>query len=563
MMGVMQWSCLALVVSITACDSLTSEPPDDESVGSVQVSPAEVTMGVGQSRQLVASVFNTSDEVMTEATVTWSSSNSSIVAVDQTGRVSGASVGSATITAASGDKSGSAAVTVLTSAPPAQGEITLNAGDTHQRILGWEATGWAGQWACAGRFPTTVYDNYKNELFDRTVELGINRVRLEIRAGAERPTDRFPQFMAGSIDEQEWKKDWYDAINDNGSASSVNASGFQFSEMDLTIERVVLPLKQRLEARGERLYINLNFIDFGKQSSFNQLVAPEEYAEFVLATFQHIRSKYGWVPDAVEVILEPDNGAVIYSGRQVGEALVAAGNRLRSAGFSPDFIAPSGKGMQWSLTNFDQMMGVPGARQYVKELAYHRYGGVSASALRSIGERTVQYGIRSGMLEHIGSGYEDLHDDLEIGRNSVWQQYTIAGCDANDPGGRHFLIDAANPSNPRITLASRSHFLRQYFKYVRRGALRIGAASKIAALEPLAFINENGSYVVVVKAAGASSFTVGGLPAGRYGIVYTTGSSQSSPQQSGIEAPDIVLGSSQALSTNIPGRGVITIYGKS
>jgi hypothetical protein len=562
-MGFVQWISLALVAAITACDSVTSEPPSEDGVGSVQVSPAEVTIGVGQARQLAAAVFSTANQLMTGAAVRWSSSNSSVVSVDLNGRITGEAGGTATVTASSGDKSGSAAITVLTGGVAATGDITLNVSDTHQRMLGWEAASWVGQWACAGRFPTTIYEAYKNELFDRAVDFGINRVRLEIRAGVERPTDRFPQFMAGTIDEQEWKKDWYDAVNDNGSATSINAAGFQFSELDLAIDRVVLPLKQRLEARGDRLYINLNFIDFGKQSTFNQLVVPAEYAEFVLAAFQHIQSKYGWVPDAVEVILEPDNGAVIYSGRQVGEALVAAGNRLKAAGFSPDFIAPSGLGMQWSLTNFDQLMGVPGAAQYVKELAYHRYGGVSGSALQAIGQRTIQYGIRSGMLEHIGSGYEDLHDDLEIGRNSVWQQYTIAGCDLNDPGGRHFLIDASNPSNPQIRLASRSHFLRQYFKYIRRGAVRIGATSKIAALEPLAFVHENGKYVVVVKSTGASNFTVGGLPAGRYGIVYTTGPTQASIQQSGVEAPDVVLGAGEALPTSIPARGVITIFGKS
>ncbi len=564
-MSLIRSSCLILaaIFASSACDATTSAQPGDEVVGAVQVTPTDVTVGVGQIQQLSAAVFSTSNRVIANAPVTWSTSNPSIVAVNQSGRVEGLSAGSASVTAASGGKSGTASVTVFASTPPGTGDITLNSGVVHQRILGWESNAWVGQWDCDGRFPTTVYENFKNELFDRAADLGINRLRLPIRSGAERPTDRFPEFIAGTVPYDTWRATWYDAINDNGNAASINATGFHFAELDTAINRVVLPLKQRLEARGERLYVNLNFIDFNKQSSFNQLVVPEEYAEFILATFQHIRSKYGWVPDGVEMILEPDNGVVVYSGSQIGEAIVAVGNRLSAAGFRPDFTAPSGTNMLWSLQAFDQMITVPGVSQYLKELSYHRYNGVSTATLQSIGQRAAQHGIRSAMLEHIGSGYEDLHADLKTGRNSAWQQYSLADCRLQDDGGRLFLIDATNVASPHILVASRTHFLRQYYKYVGRGAVRIDASSRIAALDPLAFVHEDGRYVVVVKATAATNFTIGGLPAGRYGIVYTTGSSQTTPQQSGIEAPDAVISAGQALSASMPGRGVITIYRKS
>ena len=46
--------------------------------------------------------------------------------------------------------------------------------------------------------------------------------------------------------------------------------------------------------------------------------------------------------------------------------------------------------------------------------------------MQAIASRAVQYGIDTSMLEHIGSGYQDLHKDLTLGRNSAWQQYTLA-----------------------------------------------------------------------------------------------------------------------------------------
>lgn len=447
--------------------------------------------------------------------------------------------------------------------PPQQttGDITLDAATLYQRMNGWEVSDWVGQWACGGAYPTALYDRYRDAVFDGAVDLGINRVRLVVRASSERPDDPFEDFRAGRISEAQWTSIWYTAINDNEDPNNLNPAGFHFTETDLAIERVVLPLKQRLEARGEKLYINLNFVRFGSNGLDYQR-EPAEYAEFILAAFLHMQSTYGWVPDAVEIILEPDTGSDDWTGTQIGNALVATANRLRLAGFNPDFIAPSHANMGRAVRAFDEVIAVPGARQLITELSYHRYNGVSAANLQAIRQRALQHGVRTAMTEHIGSGYVDLHEDLEVGLNSAWQQFALAGCGPGDPGGRHFLIDASNPANPVVTMARRTHFLRQYFKYIRAGAQRIAASSTNLALAPLAFINTDGRYVVVVKASGAASFSVAGLPAGRYGVSYTSGPDESTPNRSGVDAGEVTIQAGGVLSTAIPEAGVLTIFGR-
>ena len=103
-------------------------------------------------------------------------------------------------------------------------------------------------------------------------------------------------------------------------------------------------------------------------------------------------------------------------------------------------------------------------------------------------------------------------------------------------------------------MASRTKFLRQYFKYIRRGAVRIGAASTNASFDPVAFINAGGQYVVVVKAAAGGSFSIAGLPAGTYGIKYTTSKNYN------MDEPDVEVNSGAAASASIPDAGVATIY---
>ena len=105
-------------------------------------------------------------------------------------------------------------------------------------------------------------------------------------------------------------------------------------------------------------------------------------------------------------------------------------------------------------------------------------------------------------------------------------------------------------------MGSRTPFLRQYMHYIRRGAVRIGTSTQSGGLEPVAFINANGRYVVVVSASSAQGFTIGGLPGGTYGVSYTTNS------QANIDQADVTVAGGSLLSATIPAAGVITIYGK-
>lgn len=79
-------------------------------ISSVTVSPSSLTMTVYQSEQLNATISPAS---VTDAEVSWSSSDTSVATVSSTGRVSAKQVGSATITASADGKSSSCIVTVV------------------------------------------------------------------------------------------------------------------------------------------------------------------------------------------------------------------------------------------------------------------------------------------------------------------------------------------------------------------------------------------------------------------------------------------------------------------
>lgn len=549
-MRIIRTLTVAALCAAPGCGSGPEGPFDSGDVTRIELTPGAVSIVVDDSQALSAQAYAGSDHRVDGVSFEWASSNGAVVTVSQSGVVTGVATGVATVTARLGDVTGSAEVVVLPDAPQGQ-TIAVYSNVTYQTMSGWEASAWIGQLEC----DATAYNIYAPQIVDRAVtEMGINRLRLHVQSGIENPVDYFTPYANGTLPRDQWRAHWYEIINDNGDPFTLNPKGFQFARMDSDVGRVVEPIRQRLLARGEKLYVNLNYVDFG-QSSFEHTQDVEEYAEFILAVFQHLKSKWGWVPDAVEISLEPDN-TPNWKGPVIGRAIVATGDRLKAAGFTPDFIAPSNTSMAAAVTYFDQLVQVPRVLEYLTDLAYHRYSGVSTATVQTLAARAMQYGLRTAMLEKIGARYGDLHEDLKVGRNSAWQQYAIAGCDPGDPGGRHYLIDPSTPTNPVITMASRSKFLRQYFLFIRRGAVRIGAETGDPKFDPLAFRNTDGSVVVVVKAAGAGSFDIQGLPGGTYGLKYAIVGDYD------VDLPDVTIAPGESVDASIPAVGVITIYQK-
>jgi hypothetical protein len=430
--------------------------------------------------------------------------------------------------------------------------MTLNPSNTYQTITGWEATAYAADWPGHGleNYPAKITEVLQGAVND----LGITRLRVEIWAGHENPIDYWTQFVNGTINETQYvHTPGYSKIkiNDNADPNSINSSGFQFSFLDHQVDTFVTPMKSLIEANGESIYINVCYVDFGT-SAFEHSADTAEYAEFVLATYQHLDSKYGWVPDSWEVALEPDNTSD-WTGTVMGNAIVDAAARLTAAGYTPNFVAPSTTSMSTADNYFDSIIGVSGASSYLSEISYHRYSGVSDAALQAIATRAVNNNMNAAMIEHMGSSYSNLHKDLEIGRNSSWSGgYSLAGSNAS-----YDLYNEDGGTPPNISITNHAKFYRMYQEFVRPGAVRIDATSNNGSFDPLGFINTDGKYVVVVKASSGGSFSIKGLPAAMYGIKYTTSA------QYDVDLVDVNLGAGQNLNANIPAAGVLTVYAKS
>lgn len=102
-------------VSATASVSVVAA---SAAVATVTLQPSAAVLNTGDAGYYLTTLKDAAGNILTGRAISWTSSNPSIASVDNAGLVSGLSAGTATITAASEGKTGSATVTVSTRPPP-------------------------------------------------------------------------------------------------------------------------------------------------------------------------------------------------------------------------------------------------------------------------------------------------------------------------------------------------------------------------------------------------------------------------------------------------------------
>ncbi len=537
--------------------TVTVVPNAGGAVARVQITPAAVSVAANNTVQLTGTAFDAQGNATTNEIPLWNTLNPVVATVSPTGLVTGLAPGTAVVTLSQAGRLDSATVTVT--GAPLTNIIDINPSTTYQTIVGWQATGQNGWLDCNA----TAFSKYKVEVWDRLAnELGINRMITGVRSGMENTRDYHTEFVNGQIDQAAYTNTWYAPVNDNNDPFVADPTKFHWGYLDGTVDNALLPVRQRVMARGESFYWVLLFNDFDKDGvpkTFFVMKNPEEYAEVVTEAFKHLKQRYGFVPDAVNMLLEPEHTS--YNATEMGRALVALKRRLNGAGFNPDIMAPSATSVWNASVIYDGMMAVPGARGLLTDLVYHRYVALSTPALEAIGLRASRDGIRTGMMEHIGSGIDDLYEDLTVSQVSAWMQFSAAFCgnrDNPDNQGVYYQVNQTDPNNPKVNITNHSKLLRQVFNFVRRGAVRLGAVSGNSTdLLPLAFRNANGKHVAVVRARRGATFTVRGLPPGTYGINYATDGNTWNVSQ-----PDQTISSGGTVAVTIPAKGAVTIFAR-
>src|SRR5688500_10598418 len=133
---ILAFAAVCALAFTAGCGGDSSGPP---AVATVDVSTPQGAVVIGQTSQLSATTRDASGNVLSNRTVTWSSSSTTTATVSASGLVTGVAPGSATISAASEGKTGSSLITII-AAPVATvtvsvGSATILVGQTTQATV--------------------------------------------------------------------------------------------------------------------------------------------------------------------------------------------------------------------------------------------------------------------------------------------------------------------------------------------------------------------------------------------------------------------------------------------
>lgn len=463
------------------------------------------------------------------------------VAAAQTGNVG---IGSATGTGVADAHRGSLAVATGTSSAPADAlvgpTVVVDSATRYQTMEGWETT--CETWI--NNKTTLAYDTswftQDDEILRRLVyEMGITRVQVPIRSGWQNTADYYAQFKAGTIDYTALGSHWYETMAGEPT---------WFTEFDDYCDNVMWPLVRHARERGETMIVALNFIDFGTSGDLDFSQNATLYAAYVKQFYDRIIARYGITPEAIDIILEPDNMAQWNNGTRIANCLVA----LKAAIPAARMIAPSPTNAFNTTSLCGTMDNVSGCLAAWDMVGYHRYGGGNTDAA-NIKTYADANGLKTGMTEWFNATIDTVLDDLTIGGVSLWQKWGLAGKIGvgSNPQAWYYIYDAGVPS---VNIATNSHHMALLFPFVRNGADRIDAVSAEMS-KIVAFENANGSQVVFMKrttAGGVVNFS--GLQPGSYGVRHIPNASTTAQNNA-----DITVGGGGTAAITIP-TGYTVIY---
>jgi hypothetical protein len=361
-----------------------------------------------------------------------------------------------------------------------------------------------------------------NQLLDAAVfELGLTRLRLEVG----------PYMEKG---------------NDNADPDITNLEGFYFSWLNCCVEEIILPIKERIEKRGDRLVLTVSYAIENWETP-EWLQDSREYAEFARTVLTHLREKYKLVPDYWVLGNE---------SRMGHSAMGMLGEWMKKEGFSTRFAFPEAVNLQTAIEYMNELnQKYPEAAAFIGQVTYHIYGKGGNPERNKLRDWVKELGVTTAMTEKIGAGPDQLFLDLTEADVSAWQRYSLVWFGDKPGEGTYFMI---KPDYSGFLRSQQYWELRQYFNYIRPGAVRVKITSSDASVKPVAFLSPKGKPVVVIlNKGGVSQALIKGLPGGHNRVSYSAADKQ------GKELPPVEASAGLPAAIKLPGQSVLTLTAES
>ena len=400
----------------------------------------------------------------------------------------------------------SLAISVIALSVAAQGGVTVNFNDVHQRIDGFGA---ADIWHPA------MTDAQADLFFSPTSGIGLSILRVGIDSSGSELSAYSNATKAAARGAIVWAAPWSapGAWKDNGTTTN----GGHLLPADYNAWATVLS---------------------GFAGSFQQNAGVPLYA--------------------VSVQNEPDYTAsydsMLYTNQEMDNFVKVLGPKLAALNPRPKLMMPevSSWGGAWGFSS--AVLGDSAASPYLDIVAAHQYAGVSTPQTSAKPIWETEMSSFEGFDPSISNGVmvaRWIHDAITIGNVSAWHYWWLIGLNSDDEG----LIGFSGGSQPTKRLFAVGNFS----KFVRPGFMVVGTTGAPAGVSITAYKNPStGAFVIVAINQNGSStpltVTLNGQTAGSVTPWVTSGSLDLA-QQSAVA----VSGSS--FTATLPGLSVTSFVG--
>ena len=456
--------------------------------------------------------------------------------------------------------------------PPAGASvITVQAADVANPWIGWGGTAWMAHepwsadyatWATWGPLARALLVNV----------LGLTDIRINLAAGVESDADHYLTAWNTGGPESIWNQQAW---------AAKDTDTFYWSSIDKVVDLIVNPLRGLITARGETPYILLashGGTNWGNPAFYDSTIERQKMADRIVQAYIHLWTTYGWIPDAVSPVNEPDAMSE-WTTAEYADLIYKIGTSLdankttfgQGGGWTASIIMPdvAYQGPNFA-TWFDATWNyLPGSgypnRVWMTAAGFHVYDATRPNwTFTALNNRLSANNLPAYMAEYTGLTaslahrvLKDAPETIMLHRFALKDWFEITG------GGTGVELSAA------------AKLFRNYSYYVRPGAQRKAVAhsseATTAGYDGIPWVKPNGRITVIVRTpSAAGDFWIDGLPAGTYGVNYGLGvdtDQTSNSNTTTISAwnqnlADVVLTAGSALKVSTTGVGVYTVYQK-
>jgi O-glycosyl hydrolase len=279
-------------------------------------------------------------------------------------------------------------------------------------------------------------------------------------------------------------------VNDNADPLVADLSKFDFAwkKSDGQIDMV-----PGLIRRGVTTY-------YGSTLSLEKWMTeanPEEYAEWVIVMLRHWRDKGAEMPYFSlknEPGFAPSGG--VWSGEYLRSVTKILGARIKAEGLKTKLVLPDDVSPNEAYGRLQIILADPEARQYVGAIAYHLYQRGGEDKIKQLG---AQYGIPIWMTEFSTGDdwleWAKIMHDL-IANDGVSAVDYMWGYFGDYDKSQLVRLVVRNGSFERFSLTPQYYVTGQYSRYVKPGAVRVGATSSDPNVLATAYVD--GTKLIVV-----------------------------------------------------------------